>query len=99
MASRANKPIMIVELNTGGANHLPVQPAATRLAVAEAAAAADAAADASVSFSTQALQDTLKQSSQVRPEKVAQASALVTDVNYPSDGDLNRLAGLLAKRL
>jgi hypothetical protein len=41
----------------------------------------------------------LKNSSQIRPEKVAQASALVSDPTYPSDETLNRLAGLLAKNI
>jgi len=95
-ALRANRPIMIVELNTGGSNNLPVQPAAKRPA---APVAASAPADAPVSFSSQALRDTLEQSAQVRPEKVARASALVNDGNYPTDADLHRLAGFLAKHL
>jgi hypothetical protein len=92
---------MIVGLNPGGANSLPVQPAAKRPAatVASVDASAAAPADAPVSFSSQARRDTLKKSSQVRPEKVAQASAHVNGGNYPSDADLNRLAGFLAKHL
>lgn len=86
--------IMIVEFNTGGANYIPVQQASARRA--QAASSSD---DSSVSFSSQSLQDTLKQSASVRPEKVAQASALLSDGNYPSDADLNRLAGFLASRL
>ena len=35
----------------------------------------------------------------VRSEKVAQASALVADGDYPPDGDLNRMADLLSKHL
>jgi len=88
--------IMIVEFNTGGANYIPVQQAATRAA---GAGAAGAASDSSVSFSSQSLQDTLKQSSQARPEKVAQASALLSDSQYPSDADLSRLAGFLANHV
>jgi hypothetical protein len=87
--------IMIVEFNTGGANYIPVQQAATR----PKSAATGADADSSVSFSTQSLQDTLRQSSQARPDKVAQASALLSNGNYPSDADLTRLAGFLANRL
>ena len=45
---------------------------------------------------TQALEKTLKESSQVRPEAVARASALVADANYPSDNLLNKIAGVLA---
>lgn len=85
--------IMIVEFNTGGANFIPIKQAATRQAQG------GTGADSSVSFSSQSLQETLKQSSQVRPEKVAQASALLNNGNYPSDADLNRLAGFLANRL
>ena len=87
--------IMIVEFNTGGANYIPVQQASPRPTPATGAAGGDA----SVSFSTQTLQDALQQSGQARPEKVAQASALLSDGNYPSDADLNRLAGFLANRL
>ena len=86
--------IMIVEFNTGGASYIPVQQASTRRT--QASSPND---DSSVSFSSQSLQETLKQSSSVRPEKVARASELLNDGNYPSDADLNRLAGFLAKRL
>ena len=41
----------------------------------------------------------MKQSPQVRPEKVAQANALLSDGNYPSDKALSQLAGFLAQRL
>jgi hypothetical protein len=87
--------IMIVDFNTGGSNYIPVQQGVSR----PAAAATAAADDSSVSFSSQSLQDTLKQSSAVRPEKVAQASALLNDGDYPSDEALNQLAGFLASRL
>jgi hypothetical protein len=86
--------IMIVEFNTGGANFIPVQQASARRADP-----ASTSNDSSVSFSAQTLQDTLKQSSLPRPEKVAQASALLNGGNYPSDGALNQLAGFLANRL
>ena len=85
--------IMVVEFNTGGANYIPVRQASARQTES---AAAD---DSSVSFSTQSLQQSLKQSAQVRPEKVAQATALLSDGNYPSDAALNQLAGFLANRL
>ena len=85
--------IMVVEFNTGGANYIPVRPASAR----RAAAAAD---DSSAAFeATQSLQQTLKQSPPVRPDKVAQANALLNDGNYPSDAALNQLAGFLANRL
>lgn len=48
---------------------------------------------------TTSLQQSAKDASQVRPEKVAQAGALVADPSYPSDEVLNRMAGLLAQHL
>ena len=85
--------IMVVEFNTGGTNFIPVRQASAR----PAKAMAD---DSSVSFeASQSLQQTLKQGPSVRPDKVAQASALVSDGIYPSDAVLNRLAGFLASRL
>jgi len=43
-----------------------------------------------------ALQDKLKNMPMVRPEKVAQAKALVSDSNYPPGYVLDRIAVLLA---
>jgi len=43
-----------------------------------------------------ALQDKLKSMSTVRPEKVAQAKALLTDAQYPPGYVLDRIAVLLA---
>ena len=45
------------------------------------------------------LKSTPSTSPPVRSEKVAQASALVADADYPPDGDLNRMADLLVKHL
>ena len=50
-------------------------------------------------YQTTSLEQSLRDSSQVRPEKIAQASALVADPGYPSDEALNRLAGLLARHI
>jgi hypothetical protein len=55
--------------------------------------------DSSGSFFSQSLKDTLKLSSQVRPEKVAQAKLLLNCGYYPSDEDLARLAAFLAERV
>ncbi|MGA2246204.1 MAG: hypothetical protein ABSH48_14500 [Verrucomicrobiota bacterium] len=87
--------IMIVEFNSGGASFIPVQQASSRQ-TGSAAAASD---DSSVSFSSQSWQASIKQASAARPEKVAQATALANDPSYPSDADLNRLAGFLSSRL
>jgi hypothetical protein len=45
---------------------------------------------------TQALEKTLQETVQVRPEAVARASALAADANYPSDELLDKVAGVLA---
>jgi hypothetical protein len=58
------------------------------------------AADNTMSFDqTTSLEQSLRDSSQVRPEKIAQANALVADAGYPSDEVLNRMAGLLAQHI
>jgi hypothetical protein len=85
--------IMVVEFNTGGANFIPVRQASARRTEPSAAD------NSSATFSTDSLQQTPRQSSSVRPEKVAQANALLSDGTYPSDTALNQLAGFLAKRL
>jgi hypothetical protein len=90
--SQTFKNIMVVEFNTGGASYIPVRQTSVRQAETSAS-------DDSVSFSTPSYQQALQQSPQVRPEKVAQANALLSDGNYPSDAAMNQLAGFLAKRL
>jgi hypothetical protein len=58
------------------------------------------ATDNTMSFDqTSSLQQSLKDSAQIRPEKVAQATALAADASYPSDDVLNRMAGLLAQHI
>lgn len=85
--------IMVVEFNTGGTNYIPVRQSPTR----QTAASAD---DSSVAFdTTQALQQSLQQGPQIRPEKMAQANALLGSGSYPSDAALSQLAGFLANRL
>jgi len=87
------KKIMVVEFNTGGANFIPVRQTSAR------PAEASATDDSSDSFTASSLQQTAQQSSQARPEKVAQANALLSSGNYPSDAALNQLAGFFASRL
>jgi hypothetical protein len=48
---------------------------------------------------TKALEQSLRDTPVVRPDKVAQAKALVNDPNYPSDEALNRMSGLLAQHI
>jgi len=92
--SRRFYKIMNVEFNTGGTNFIPVQQAPAR-----PTQSAPARSDTSDTFSPSSVQDTLSQSAQARPEKVAQATALLSDGTYPSDAALNQLAGFLANRL
>ena len=86
--------ILIVEFNSGGTNFIPVQQTSSRRADTAATSK-----DSAVSFSSQTLQASLKQSASPRPEKVAQATALVNNGSYPTDTDLHQLAGFLANRL
>jgi hypothetical protein len=48
---------------------------------------------------TQALEQTLKETSNVRPEVVAKAAALLSDPNWPTDESLNRVASVLAQNI
>lgn len=97
LASRSHyyHKIMIVEFNTGGANFIPVQQGSAR----QTANAGTPAPDSSVSLTSQSLKETFQQASAPRPEKVAQANALLNDGTYPSDAALTQLAGFLAKRI
>jgi hypothetical protein len=57
-------------------------------------------ADNTMSFErSQGLEQILQQTSPLRPEAVAKASALVADSNYPPDGVLKQVAGLFANNL
>ena len=57
---------------------------------------AAAAAEGTSFQDSAALQDKLKSLPTFRPEKIAQAKALVSDSNYPPDYVLDRIAVLLA---
>lgn len=85
---------MEVDFNTGRNSVAAASPTVVRQA------SAAPAADNTMSIErTQSLEQSLKNTSQVRPEKVSQASALVADESYPPDETLDRVAGLLAKHL
>lgn len=64
-----------------------------------ARANAPASADQTSFPGSAALQDKLKNISDVRPEKVAYAKGLVSDVKYPPDDVLDRIAVLLAIKI
>lgn len=66
----------------------PARPAPTR-----------PAANAMSFERTQALETMLNQASPLRPNLVAKAGGLVADPNYPTDGMLQQMAGLLATHL
>ena len=48
---------------------------------------------------TQALEQTLKETSNVRPEAVTRAAALLSDPHWPSDESLNTVANVLAQNI
>jgi hypothetical protein len=48
---------------------------------------------------TQAIEQTLKDTSNVRPDVVAKASALLADPSWPSDESLNQVANVLAQNI
>jgi hypothetical protein len=84
---------MEVGLNTSrvpGAE--PSQPATRQDATA-------AATDGASFEVTAALQDKLKNLPTVRPDKVAQAKMLVSDLKYPPDDVLDRIAVLIAAQV
>jgi hypothetical protein len=48
---------------------------------------------------TQALEQTLRETSSVRPDAIAKAAALLSDPQWPSDESLNQVAGVLAQNI
>jgi hypothetical protein len=91
--SRQNK-IMPVDLINGYGSELPIRPAATRPAASASTTSAPDSFDTTAAFNA-----AQNQTQSSRPDKIARASALLADGNYPSDQDLNRLAGFLAGKL
>ncbi len=86
---------MEVEFNAGLTGNPPVSQTPVRREPAQSAAAASP-----MSFdSTQALEQTLKETPMVRPGAVERASALMADASYPSDETLNRVASTLAQNI
>jgi len=55
--------------------------------------------DAASFSASDSLKSHLSKISTVRPEQVAKAKKLLSDENYPSDDELERVAGLLADHL
>jgi len=88
---------MEVELNPGlNANTGPSQPVTRQNSIQPSDTNIQPPDNTMSIGRTQALEQTLQETPQVRPEMVARASALVADENYPSDELLNKLAGHLA---
>ena len=84
---------MEVEFNPGRNTNVGASQSADRRVVIQPV-------ESTMSFDrTQALEESVKAIPQVRPEKVAQASALAADPNYPSNILLNKMAGLFAANL
>jgi hypothetical protein len=84
---------MEVEFNVGLAANNPVSQSPVRRESTQPATSA-------MSFeNTQALEQTLKETSTVRPEAVQRATALLSDADYPSNDVLNRVATVLAQNI
>lgn len=85
--------IMPVNSINGFGAELPIRHVTKRPASADVPAAAD-------SFdTTAAFQSVQSRTSESRPEKIAAATALLADENYPSEKALKQLASLLAEKL
>jgi hypothetical protein len=84
---------MEVEFNAGLTGNTPVSQSPVRREPAQSAASA-------MSFdNTQALEQTLKETTTVRPEAVNRAATLLSDPNYPSDEVMDRVATALAQNI
>jgi hypothetical protein len=84
---------MEVEFNAGLTGSNPVSQSPVRRQPAPPT-------DNAMSFEyTQSLEQTVKETPTVRPEVVNRAAALLSDVNYPSDETLNRVATILAQNI
>ena len=91
---------MEVELNSGlNANTGPTQSVARQNSVQPSDTNIQPPDNTMSIGRTQALEQSLQETPQIRPEMVARANALVADENYPSDDLLNQLAGHLANNL
>ena len=83
--SRQNKIMPVNFINSYG-SEIPIRPATT--------------SSATDSFdTTAAFQSAQNQTPAARPDKIARASELLADGNYPSAKVLNQLAGFLAGKL
>ena len=91
--SRQNK-IMPVNFINGYGSEIPIRPALTRTT-----APATTASGTDSFNTTAAFQSAQNQTAASRPEKIARASELLADGNYPSAKVLNQLAGFLAGKL
>lgn len=84
---------MEVEFNVGLTANSPVSQSPVRREPTQPAASA-------MSFeNTQALEQTLKEISTVRPDAVERANALLANPDYPSNDVLDRVAGILSQNI
>ncbi len=88
------KNIMPVNFITGYGSEIPIRPATTRPAASATTSSATDSFDTTAAF-----QSAQNQTPAARPEKIARASELLADGNYPSAKVLNQLAGFLAGKL
>jgi hypothetical protein len=87
--------IMPVDFINGYGSELPIRQTSAR----PAASSRPSAAEADSLATTGAFNASQNQASTSRPEKLARASELLADENYPSEKVLNQLAGFLADKL
>lgn len=84
---------MHIEFNPGRPTRTEMSPSAARRAPA-------AAGSEPASFEqTQALEQKLARTPDTRPEEVERARSLISDVQYPPEEMMNRLASLLAMHI
>jgi hypothetical protein len=83
--------IMPINLINGFGPEIPIRPASTRPTTTAGSNAG--------SFDTTEFTSVRSQPTEVRPEKIARAQALLADESYPSEKALKQLAGFLTEKL
>lgn len=91
--SRQTKNMPVDSIN-GYGSEIPIRPASVRSAAPRSPVSTPDSLDTTAAFKS-----AQNQTASSRPEKIARASELLADGNYPSDKTLNQLAGFLAPRL
>jgi hypothetical protein len=85
---------MPVDSINGYGSEIPIRPASVRSAAPASPVITPDSPDTTTAF-----KPAQNQTASLRPDKIARASELLADANYPSDKVLNQLAGFLAGKL